>query len=131
MSDYPVTIRHQEDLSFAADNGRAQFSIEWNAVDRSWQATELFLAGLGSCMLATMMDYAQKNNIDATGASVEVSGETATRPIRLGTLNITYVLPGTLTPNQIDALVRAGSRCKVHNTIENHPEFAVSVRTTE
>ncbi|WP_020501389.1 OsmC family protein [Sciscionella marina] len=128
MSDYPVTVRHTRDLSFTIDNGRTEARVEWDAVDSTWQATELFLTGLGACMLATMMDYAQSNNIDATGAHVELSGDTATRPMRLSTLHITYVLPDTLSQNQIEALVRAGNRCKVHNTIENHPEFTVTTR---
>ncbi|GEL17179.1 OsmC family protein [Pseudonocardia asaccharolytica] len=41
-------------------------------------------------------------------------------------IHVTYELPGTLTETQVQALVRAGNRCKVHNTIENHPEFIVS-----
>ncbi|GGS29577.1 OsmC family protein [Actinokineospora fastidiosa] len=125
MSDYTVDVRHSGALSFEVDNGRTSLTTEWGPEEGSWLATELFLAGLGACMLATMVDYAQTNGIDVSGADVRVTAQSATRPVRMGALTITYRLPNTLTQSQVDALVRAGNRCKVHNTIEHHPEIVV------
>ncbi|WP_169747836.1 OsmC family protein [Pseudonocardia acaciae] len=129
MSDYTVRARHTGALSFEVSNGRATLGTEWNPADGSWLATELFLAGVGACMLATLVDYAQHNNIDVTGAGVTVSAESATRPVRMSEINVTYELPEGLSQAHVDALVRAGDRCKVHNTIAAHPTFSVSATT--
>jgi uncharacterized OsmC-like protein len=126
MSDYTIQVRHTGALSFQVDNGRATVSTDWGPADGSWLATELFLAGLGACMLATLVDYAQQNGMDVTGAGVSVSAESATRPMRMSRLHVTYELPDHLTDAQRNALVRAGNRCKVHNTIEHHPEMVVN-----
>ncbi|WTX00902.1 OsmC family protein (plasmid) [Streptomycetaceae bacterium NBC_01309] len=123
--DYAISVRHEGELNFTADNGRSSTSITWGPEDGAWMATELFLAGLGSCMLATMADYAHSNGIDLTGASVRVAAESAVRPVRMATIDVVYTLPEGLTEQQKDALIRAGNRCKVHNTIEHHPTFAV------
>jgi uncharacterized OsmC-like protein len=125
MSDYKVTIRHNDELSFTVDNGRATIATEWNPAPGAYLATELFLAGLGACMLATLVDYAQTNGIKVDGASVEVSAESATRPMRMSAIDVRYLLPARLSAQQVDALIRAGNRCKVHHTIEHHPDIRV------
>lgn len=122
-----IFVKHQGNLSFTVGNGRAEVGTEWGAVEGRWMATELFLSGLGSCMLATLVDYAQSQGIDVDGARVDVAAESVPRPVRFGTVRVTYTLPAGLTQPQVDALVRAGNRCKVHQTIENHPEFTVQV----
>lgn len=122
-----VFVRHEGNLSFTVSNGRAEAGTEWGAVEGRWMATELFLSGLGACMLATLVDYARNQGIDVDGARVDVTAESATRPVRFGAVRVTYTLPSGLTQTQVDALVRAGNRCKVHQTIENHPEFTVRV----
>lgn len=129
MSDYKVQIQHATGLGFEVSNERTQLRTEWNPTDGAWLATELLLASLGACMLATMMDYAQNNGLDITGSSVEVTADTETRPVRMGRIHITYLLPDGLTEAQVGALVRAGDRCKVHNTIAHHPEFVVACKT--
>lgn len=125
MSDYSVTVEHTTGLSFTVGNGRSTLSTEWQPDDGSWLATELFLAGIGACMLATLTSYAQTNGIDVTGAGVEVSADSAAKPSRMSRIIVTYRLPGHLSDSQLQALLRAGDRCKVHNTLHTHPEFVV------
>ncbi|MFI7442876.1 OsmC family protein [Nonomuraea indica] len=129
MSDYLVQVRHADGLSLNITNGRTDLTTAWNPEDGSWLATELFLAGLGACMLATLMSYAQTNQIDVSGAGVRVTAESAARPMRMSRIDITYELPGHLTEAQVQSLVRAGDRCKVHNTMEHHPELVVRAET--
>lgn len=129
MSDHTVTVRHTGGLSFSVDNGRTTVATEWNPGADTWLATELFLGGLGSCMLATLTAYARANGIDVTGAGVTVVAESTTRPARMSRINITYLLPERLSDTQVDALVRAGDKCKIHNTIHGHPEFVTRAVT--
>lgn len=120
-----VYVQHEENLNFTVGNGRAEATTEWGPVDGAWMATELFLGGLAACMLATLVDYARTHDITVDGARVEVTADSVPRPVRFGTVRVTYTLPRGLTQTQVDALVRAGNRCKVHQTLENHPEFVV------
>ncbi|MCQ0025503.1 OsmC family protein [Streptomyces somaliensis DSM 40738] len=123
--DYTVTVRHSGTMDLTASNGRSEVDLAWGPEPGRWMATELFLAGLGACMLATMADYAQSNGLPVEGASVRVGADSAARPARMSAIHVTYTLPASLNEQQVQALIRAGNRCKVHNTLENHPEFRV------
>lgn len=128
VEDYVVTARHTGDLTFTTSNGRTTVRTEWNPADGAWLATELFLSGLGACMLATLVDHGQRHGIDVEGATVRVAAESATRPLRMSRLHVTYGLPAGLSDAEVASLVRAGNRCKVHHTIEGRPEMIVTTR---
>lgn len=126
MADlYTVTARPTAGPDLTVDNGSAELTIGHT----SYQPTELLLAGLGSCMLATVIDYAQRNNIDADDVSVAVSGQMASRPRRIAHINATFHLPAGLSQAQAEALMRAGHRCTIHTTLENRPEITIDVQT--
>lgn len=128
--DYTVTVRHSGTMDLTASNGRSEVDLAWGPEPGRWMATELFLAGVGACMLATMADYARSNGLPVEGASVRVGADSAVRPVRMSTIHVTYTLPASLSEEQVRTLVRAGNRCKVHNTVENHPEFRVSATSS-
>lgn len=101
-----------------------------NAIGASGQGprpTDYFLAGLGSCMLGTLMDFADNQGIDARGTRLAIASTTATRPIRLGSIEVTLQFPSTLTSVQVGQLTRAASRCKIHNTLTTAPEVNIAV----
>lgn len=124
MADqYTVTARHTTGLEFAVDNG----TVEITAGPAGHQPTELLLAGLGSCMLSTLVDYAQRNKIDADEITVTVSGEMESRPRRIARIKAVFHLPTGLSQTHADALVRAAHRCTVHTTLSNPPEMTVTV----
>lgn len=127
MSSYSVTARDLGGFSYEISNGRAQIQTAWNREEGKFLATELFLAGLGACMLATLMYSGQFMGLNLTGASVHVDAESATKPDRMVQIRVVYRLPAGLTDMQKEALVRAGNRCKVHETIESRPKFEVVV----
>lgn len=120
-----VEVTISSDLGVDVTNGRTRLTAHGDPEDGSWMPTELFLSGLGSCMLATLAYAAGVRGLDVTGASVRVTGETATRPPRFGRIRVAYDLPGTLTAQQAEALIRAAGRCKVHNTIQQTPPIEV------
>ena len=101
-----------------------------NAIGVSGQGlrpTDYFLAGLGSCMLGTLIDFAQNQGFDAQGTRLSMSSTTATRPMRLGSIDVTLQFPSTLTSVQVGQLTRAASRCKIHSTLTVAPEVNVAV----
>ncbi len=127
MSAYSVSVKEIGDYSYEITNGLATLQTAWNPEEGKFLATELFLASLGSCMLATMMYSASLLEIDLTGSSVRVEADAATKPDRMTPIRVIYRLPEGLSEKQKEAMIRAGNRCKVHNTIENHPQFEVLI----
>lgn len=107
-------------------NGRARLTAQGDPEDGGWMPTELFLSGLGSCMLATLAYAAGLRQLDVTGASVRVTGETAKGPTRLGRIQVAYDLPAGLSGKDAAALIRAAGRCKVHNTLTQAPPVEVT-----
>ena len=126
MSDYTVQLTQTTGLSYEASNGRSGVTIDIEPMSESWLPPELFLAGLGSCMLATLMAYGEKYGIDVDGARVSVTGESERGPARIGRVHVAYELPAELTEEETKTLIRAGSRCKVHNTLHHDPEIVVT-----
>jgi len=95
--------------------------------DGSYRPTEPFLASLGTCMLPTMLEYAQRNGIHLADVSVDLSGQMANGPRRISHVNVVYHPPAELGQVHVDALVRAGNHCTIHHMLEHPPELAVSV----
>lgn len=127
MADlYEITARQTGPLTFATDNG----AVVVNVGDGTFQPVELFLASLGSCMLSTMLDYAERNHIHLADASVDLSGQMANAPRRISQVNVVYHLPVELSQVHLDALVRAGNHCTIHQSLERPPELVVSVDRT-
>jgi len=128
MADqYEVTARQTGPLTFATDNGSVIVAVD----EGSFQPTELFLASLGACMLSTMLEYAERNRIHLADVSVDLSGQMANRPRRISQVNVVYHLPVELGQAHVDALVRAGNHCTIHQTLENPPELVVSIDRTD
>lgn len=113
--------------SLEVTNGRAGVTGAWDAEAGTWMPTELFLGGLASCMLANAMYHAQVNGIDVDGMSVRVTGETVSRPTRFGHITVDLLVPDLADDAHVDAIVRAASRCKVHNTLHDVPDIDVRV----
>lgn len=121
-----VEITFARSIGLRVTNGRASLTTHGDPEENSWMPTELFLSGLGSCMLATLAYFAQVRGIDVDGAVVRISGETTKAPTRFGRIRVAYDLPHRLTAEESKALIRAASRCKVHNTLAHPPVIEVS-----
>lgn len=127
MADlYEITARQTGSATFATDNGAVVVKVG----DGNFRPVELFLASLGSCMLSTLLEYAERNHIDLADASVDLSGQMANKPRRIGQVNVVYHLPVELSQVHLDALVRAGNHCTIHQSLERPPELVVSVDHT-
>lgn len=127
MSGYQISVRDLGEYSYEIGNGRHTVVTAWHPEQGKFLATELFLAGLGACMLATMMYSASVMGLNLAGAAVRVEADSATKPDRMTNIRVIYTIPPGLSDTQKASLIRAGNRCKVHNTIENHPAFEVSI----
>lgn len=124
MADqYTVTARRATNDSITVDNGNSEITVG----PAGQQPTELLLAGLGSCILSMVVDYALRNEIDADGVSVTVTGYMKSRPRRMADIKTELHFPDGLSSTQVDALLRAGSHCTIHTTLNNPPEITMKL----
>jgi uncharacterized OsmC-like protein len=91
--------------------------------DGALRSVELLLAALGSCMLGTMLAYAETTGLELDGASVELQSTLAERPERVESIVATLRIERDLPERRLAALRRAAERCKVHATLAHGPEL--------
>lgn len=126
--DYTVHVRHVGDLHFELANGRAAIATEWNQGTGTWQATELFLASVASCMLAMIVEFAQRHGMEVqSGCTATITAVTREEPTRMDDIEIRCHLPVNLDDTQLRTLQRVGEQCKVHHTIAAHPNVTLTV----
>lgn len=93
-------------------------------VDRSgdpdaigFHSVDLLLAGLGSCMVGTMLSAAEEASIPVGNVRVELRPIISFGPERVSKIKMKMLVDGDLTDAQIDELKTAAESCKVHNSL--------------
>lgn len=89
--------------------------------------TELFVAGLASCVAFYARRYLRRHKLGATGLAVETSYRMGTKPARVSDIDIAIHLPHELPPRRQDGLLAVASRCTVHNSITTTPRIGITL----
>ena len=89
--------------------------------------TELFVAGLASCVAFYARRFLARNAIDAHGLEVSAQYTMAARPARVGGVTIHITPPPGLPEERRAAFLAVASHCTVHNTLENPPAVTVAL----
>jgi putative redox protein len=87
---------------------------------KAFSPTDLVGAALGSCVVTTMVLFAERHGIVLTGAHFRVEKIMGTEPRRIAQLLLTVHLPQSLSELDRQKLERAGASCPVHKSL--HPE---------
>lgn len=87
--------------------------------------TELFVAGLASCVAFYARRYLRRHQLDASGLTVETSYRMGTKPTRVSQVDLQIIVPQELPPARRDGLLKVASHCTVHNSITTAPEITV------
>jgi len=95
------------------------------ASDDTFRSVELLLAALGSCMLGTMLAYAETAALELDAVSVELSPRLGGSPERVERIEATLRIEGDVPERRRAALRRAARQCKVHATLEHAPEISL------
>jgi uncharacterized OsmC-like protein len=77
------------------------------------------LAGLGSCMVGTMLDAAEVAGISVGKVRVELRPIISFQPERVSKIKMKMVVGGDLTEAQVAELKLAAESCKVHNSLHD------------
>ncbi len=92
----------------------------------AFSPTDLEASALGSCMMTIMGIYAQRHDIDLTGARAEVIKEMIQEPVRkIGKITVSFQMPKGIADKHRPALERTVFACPVHKSI--HPDIETPV----
>jgi LmbE family N-acetylglucosaminyl deacetylase/uncharacterized OsmC-like protein len=87
--------------------------------------TELFVAGLASCVAFYAGRYLRRHQLDATGLSVETSYRLGSKPARVTWVDLKIHISLELPPERREGLLAVARHCTVHNSITASPEITI------
>jgi uncharacterized OsmC-like protein len=92
--------------------------------------TELFVAGLVTCVAHYAHRYLARHDLDSTG--LEVSGDwefAPDRPARVGRIVVRIEAPPSLPEDRRAGLLAVASHCTVHNSLVQPPAITIGLST--
>jgi uncharacterized OsmC-like protein len=89
--------------------------------------TELFVAGLASCVAFYARRYLARHGIATDGLAVSADFETGGRPNRVTRITMLVEPPPGLPAERRAAFLAVASHCTVHNTLADPPEIAIAL----
>ena len=92
--------------------------------------TELFVAGLASCVGFYARRYLRRHHLDATGLEVTTTYRMGTKPARVAAVDLEIHLPGHLPDNRRAGLLAQATHCTVHNSITHAPHIVITLAPT-
>jgi uncharacterized OsmC-like protein len=126
-----VTTNYKGNMLFESTVGNHTLTIDVPATmggsDRGPTPPEIFIASLGSCIGAFVAQYCEKNGVDDTGMTVDLSFDKAADPTRLVNLKATVKLPNGDCGKRIKAIERVATHCPVHATISTMEGLALEI----
>jgi uncharacterized OsmC-like protein len=93
----------------------------------AFSPTDLVAAALASCILTTMAMFAQRHQLDLTGASASVEKHMTTPPAprRIARLPVIVTLPKSVPMEMRERIEAAGNKCPVKASL--HPDVEVGI----
>ena len=126
-----LDVRHLDGDRFAIDVRGHTITVDQpvdaGGEDTAPTPTELFVAGLASCVAFYARRYLARHAISSDGLAVSLSYETGGRPNRVTQITIQVTPPAELPADRLDAFLAVASHCTVHNTLADAPEIAITL----
>ena len=120
-----LTVTHEGDDCFTTAVRRHVIATDQpddaGGHDSAPTPTELFVAGLASCVAHYARRYCARHGIDTAGLTVEASFTIGGRPARIETIELQLTPPVALPADRRDAFFAVASACTVHNTLTHPP----------
>jgi putative redox protein len=93
--------------------------IDAGGTDTAPTPTELFIAGLASCVAFYARRYLARHQIPADGLRVSADFDIGGQPTRVTRIHVLITPPHYLPTQRRDAFLAVASHCTVHNTLAN------------
>jgi len=91
--------------------------------------TELFVAGLVSCVAFYARRYLDRHRLSTVGLRVTGDYRLTSHPARVSDVRVEITLPDGLPADRRDALLAVASHCTVHNSLRTPPEVNIELAT--
>jgi uncharacterized OsmC-like protein len=121
-----ITTYYKGDMLFESKLGNHSILIDvppsMGGSDRAPTPPELFVASLGSCVGAFVVQYCNNAAIDARDMTIDVSFDKVEEPTRLTNVKVTVKMPHGACGRRKEALQRVAAHCPVHETINTMEE---------
>lgn len=105
--------------------------VDLGGEDTDPTPTELFVAGLASCIAFYARRFCKRHDIDPDGLEVATSYALGGRPARVTELAVRITPPAALPEERREAFLAVASHCTVHNTLDEPPAVDITLETGE
>ena len=126
-----ITAWHLDGDRFAVGARDHLFNVDQPIADGGEDTaptpTELFVAGLVSCVAFYARRYLTRHGLPSEGLRVTGDYDLAPRPARVTAVRIDITLPDGVPEDRRDALLAVASHCTVHNSLTSPPEVTVQL----
>jgi uncharacterized OsmC-like protein len=126
-----LTVRHLDgdrfDIAVRGHHVTVDQPTSSGGTDSAPTPTELFVAGLASCVAFYARRYLARHALPTAGLAVSTAYELGGRPARVTDIRIEVVLPDGVPAERRDALLAVASHCTVHNTLLDAPEVSIGL----
>lgn len=93
--------------------------------------TELFVAGLASCVAFYARRYLARHGLPTEGLAVDAVFKMGSRPARVSAVDVELHLPAGVPESRREPLLAVASHCTVHNTLTSDPDIVVRLGEPE
>jgi putative redox protein len=87
--------------------------------------TELFVAGLASCVAFYARRFLARHDLDTEGLAVTAEYELADRPARVAAITLRVVTPTEIPPGRRAVFEKVIEHCTVHNSLKMTPTVQI------
>lgn len=118
-----LTVEHLDGDRFAIEIRGHTITVDQpvdaGGADTAPTPTELFVAGLASCVAFYARRYLARHHISADGLLVSADFDIGGQPTRVTRIRVRITSPQDLPAERRDAFLAVASHCTVHNTLSN------------
>jgi uncharacterized OsmC-like protein len=104
--------------------------VEDGGEDTSASPTELFVAGLVSCIAFYARRYLARHDLPEEGLLVTATYDLVLRPARVADVRVQLQLPDAVPDERRQALLAVATHCTVHNSLTTPPDVTVELVST-
>lgn len=129
--DRVICVEHREgdlfDIDIRGHHLQADQPMADGGTDRAPTPTELFVAGLASCIAFYARRFLARHGLPDDELRVEAAYAMAERPARVGQVKLSIRVPDGVPAERWAALLAVASHCTVHNSLVQPPEISIEL----
>jgi putative redox protein len=131
-----IRVEHRGDDRFDVAIGRHMVRVDQPVGDGGEDSgptpTELFVAGLASCVAHYARRFLHRHGLPTEGLSVTARFSMATdRPARVADISVEVGLPADVPEDRRGALLAVARHCTVHNSLDHPPRVRVGLEGSD